>query len=453
MKKHYLFYASFILLIASCRKETLEESTIESEASSENSEQIHEHSFIKALLPLLSDEEKFETGSKTTYTNGSVTLASGSWTFNDALLGTSSSDKKISTKAARIRNVGEIYMNFNLTKGASTITINHAKYGTDPSSTWDLMSSYNGGSTWNVIASVSTTTSSLKTQNFVVNGYGNVRFKIKKKTGGALNIDNITVYENNGTPSQDDHLVFGNPSGANSSTTMPNNYLMSKGAFKLSYNNSKGTANWVAWHLSSAWKGTIPRCDCFASDLLLPSSFFKAKESHYTNSGYDKGHLCSSDDRDGIAIHNKETFYMTNIIPQAPKNNQIVWKALESFCQNKALNGYEMFIYAGVTGVGGIGSNGPTSYLNGGNITVPEKLWKVIIMLPNGSNDLNRITSATRVISVIMPNTQASMNQPWGSYRVKVDDIETATGIDLLNLLPTSLQSTLESVIDNGPTI
>jgi hypothetical protein len=36
--------------------------------------------------------EGFETGTKTAYTTGSVTLGSGSWTLNDALLGNTTAD-------------------------------------------------------------------------------------------------------------------------------------------------------------------------------------------------------------------------------------------------------------------------------------------------------------------------------------------------------------------------
>ena len=38
--------------------------------------------------------EGFETGTKTAYTTGSVTLGSGSWTLNDALIGNTTADPK-----------------------------------------------------------------------------------------------------------------------------------------------------------------------------------------------------------------------------------------------------------------------------------------------------------------------------------------------------------------------
>src|SRR6185503_4615187 len=46
------------------------------------------------------------------------------------------------------------------------------------------------------------------------------------------------------------HLTFGNPNGATADINQPNNYLMDKPEFTLSYNRDKGGPNWVSWHLS-----------------------------------------------------------------------------------------------------------------------------------------------------------------------------------------------------------
>ncbi len=76
---------------------------------------------------------------------------------------------------------------------------------------------------------------------------------------------------------------------------------------------------------------------------------------------------------------------------------------------------------------------------------------KVLLVLPNGSNDVARVTTSTRVIAIDTPNL-SSLSPSWGSYRTSVDAIEAATGLDLLSALPTGLQAVLEARTDNGPT-
>src|SRR4051812_37001003 len=48
----------------------------------------------------------------------------------------------------------------------------------------------------------------------------------------------------------DTHLLLGNPSKATADETNKDNFLMKKEFFALSYNNKKGTPNWVSWVLT-----------------------------------------------------------------------------------------------------------------------------------------------------------------------------------------------------------
>jgi endonuclease G len=256
-----------------------------------------------------------------------------------------------------------------------------------------------------------------------------------------------------GTATRDAHLALGNPSGAVPSVVVPDNYLLVKSQYVLAYDNSRGTAKWVAWHLSSAWKGAAPRCNCYAMDQSLPTSFFRAVSSDYTNSGFDRGHMCPSEDRDASDADNEATFRMSNMMPQAPRLNQITWLGLEDYSRELMAQGQELYILAGGYGSGGVGSSlNTTQTIAGGDITVPSRYWKVLVVLPVGSDDLQRISTATRVIAVDMPNTQTADDLPWYSYRTSVDAIEDSTGLDLLSLVPASVQGALEANVDSGPT-
>ena len=412
--------------------------------------------------------ETFESGTKTAYTNGAVALTTGSWNLNDALIGTSTSDRKSGTKAVRIQNTGSVVMNFNLINGATSVSVKHAKYGTDANSTWSLSYSTNSGSTWTALGSTITTSSTtLTTATFSLNVTGTIRFRLTKLSGGRLNVDDFSVVDQGGTsgggntgggttggtPTRDNNLEMGNPSGATTIATNLSNYLLSKSQYVMSYNNGRGCANWVSWHLSSAWKGAATRCDCFAAEALLPTGFYKVPSTAYSSTGFDRGHLCPSDDRDGSATDNAATFTMSNMVPQAPANNQGLWANLEAYCRTLITAGNELYVISGAYGSGGTGSKGgTTTTINSGRVTVPARLWKIIVVLPVGTADASRVTSSTRVIAINVPNTQTSNNSAWGTYRTSVDAIETATGYDFLSAVPAAVQSVLEATTDAGPT-
>lgn len=248
---------------------------------------------------------------------------------------------------------------------------------------------------------------------------------------------------NSTEPTRDEPLALGNPSGANNSD--PDNYLMAKPVYALSYNRQRGTANWVSWHLSASWKGPFARANNFRPDPDLPPGWYAAKTTDYTNTGFDRGHLCPSDDRDASPEDNSATFLMTNIVPQAPQHNRVVWKNLEDYCRSLLAGGNELYITAGVIGSGGTGENGRETRIADGNITVPASLYKIVVVLPVGSDDISRISTNTRAIAVNIPNRQTAADRPWGYYLVSVDELEEKTGYDFLNRLPTDLQRILEA--------
>jgi endonuclease G len=73
-----------------------------------------------------------------------------------------------------------------------------------------------------------------------------------------------------------------------------------------------------------------------------------------------------------------------------------------------------------------------------------------LVVLTADKDDLLRVDADTRVIAVDMPNTQYANTQPWWEYRTSVDQIEAATGLDLLDALPLDLQAVLEGAVDAG---
>lgn len=277
----------------------------------------------------------------------------------------------------------------------------------------------------------------------------------------------ITYEENN-------PLYFGNPSRATSNESFERNYLVShEPYFTLSFNNVNHISNWVGWHLASSDLGSGSRPDgedVFYGDELLPSSFYKVQHKDYSKQNFDRGHLCPNGDRTLSDNTCYETFRTTNIVPQTANNNQKVWVKLEEYERALANSSKELYIFAGPYGQGGYnkdgilcnyikGNSGPsyTYPLSDNGILVPASVWKIILILDEGTGDLNRVTESTKVIAVDIPNTTTctsvatsagySEKDAWKYYLTTVDAIEEKTGYNFFSELSLEIQASIESTV------
>lgn len=326
--------------------------------------------------------------------------------------------------------------------GGSAITERGVCWGTNPNPTINNSKTSNGSGLGNFISSIDGLNANTKyyIRAYATNSVGTIY-------GSETSFTTLTD-----TPdyTDNDNMLLGNPSDAVNTTLSPNNYLMVKTQYVLSYSNSKRTMNWTSWHLFSGDIGNTDRQDDFRADNTLPEAWYKVTQTDYMYStyGFDRGHMCPSADRTSSVNNNSATFLMTNMIPQAPNNNQQTWANLENYCRSLIDNGNELYIIGGPYGEGGTSAKGTFTVLSSG-VTVPSKTWKIIVVLPNGNNDLSRITTSTRVIAVVMPNTQACSANAWTYYRVSVDSIESLTGYNFLSNVPTDVQNVIEARVDN----
>lgn len=261
-----------------------------------------------------------------------------------------------------------------------------------------------------------------------------------------------------GTPppyAPDVHLTFGNPTNAVNDTNVPDNFLMEKPEYALSYNRDLGRPNWVSWHLSTDWYGSLARVDTFRADPQVPPDWYRVQGFDFTGSGFDRGHMVPNADRDketSIPI-NQATYLMTNMIAQAPGNNQGPWADMEIALRAIADQGNELYIVAGPAGMGGTGTQGFANTITNGHVTVPNSTWKAVLVLPKADgDDVSRVSCATRSIAVIMPNIDSIREDDWQDYLVSIDAVESLTGYDLFSNLPDEVEYCVEAGINgNNP--
>ena len=84
---------------------------------------------------------------------------------------------------------------------------------------------------------------------------------------------------------------------------------------------------------------------------------------------------------------------------------------MEQALRDIAGTGKELYIVMGGHGIGGTGDNGFKETIADGHVSVPNVTWKVVLVLAQGTDDVNRVTGTTRTIAVIMPNPTRPMDQ------------------------------------------
>lgn len=88
------------------------------------------------------------------------------------------------------------------------------------------------------------------------------------------------------------------------------------------------TPLWVAEALTpKRLSQKIPREDNFHEETRLNAAH-RATLADYRGSGYDRGHMAPNADMPNKAAQS-DSFSLANMVPQAPKNNQQVWRELE----------------------------------------------------------------------------------------------------------------------------
>lgn len=237
-------------------------------------------------------------------------------------------------------------------------------------------------------------------------------------------------------------MVLGDPTPSADYDADHDHYLIKRDQYAMDYSDARRVPNWVSWSLSGADFGNVSRTDKWAADPGLPGTFTVVSTSTYNGGAvYDRGHMCPSADRTGSLADNWTVFYMSNILPQASRNNQGLWNTFEGYCRTLASSGNEVLILCGPHSFGGA-TVGPS------NTAIPDHVWKIAVVVPNGTGTaLERIDASTRVIALNTPNTN-SVSSTWSDYVTSVASIEAATGYTFFSALPSGLRSTLKAKVD-----
>ncbi|BBL77025.1 hypothetical protein MishRS11D_41230 [Methylomagnum ishizawai] len=202
------------------------------------------------------------------------------------------------------------------------------------------------------------------------------------------------------------------------------------------YSELRGDPLWVIYALSAppADAPHLKRLNRFVTD---GRSLTRIGHDDYDKSGYDRGHLAPNH---AISVlygraGQRDTFLMTNIVPQTAALNERVWERLEEVELDRlAPRLGKLWVVTGPVFEGG------TERLKSAfRVEVPDACYKIYAAQgPDG---------APRFLAVVVPQTVRG-NEPLDRFVVTVDEVERRTGFDFFPGLDPKLEPTVEGEVD-----
>lgn len=213
------------------------------------------------------------------------------------------------------------------------------------------------------------------------------------------------------------------------------------------YDKSMMTSLWTAYPLNSTHMGSLSRPGSWYYSPSIDETYQADLTDHsYSGEVYSRGHMIPNGSRNGNSVMQKQTFYVTNSVPQRQnKFNGTIWNALENALQSIA-NSEEIYVVTGVV-FSKVGESKAIEYITPKDNTsqqcpIPNYFYKVVLKV-NKSGDT--VTSAS-TIGFWFEHKDYD-NSTYVNYAVSVDQIETWTGFDFFVNLPDDVETDAEANI------
>ena len=210
------------------------------------------------------------------------------------------------------------------------------------------------------------------------------------------------------------------------------------------YDTERMVSLWTAYPLNSSHMGDLSRPGSWYYHPDIDKSKQADLASHsYSGDVYSRGHMIPNGSRNGIKEMQKQTFYVTNSVPQRQNRfNGTIWNALENAIQDIAAT-EEVYVVTGVA-FNKVGEVKTIEYITPSDNTsqkcaIPNYFYKVVLKV-NKSGSAIASASAVGFWFVHQDYTGTDFSQ----YSVSVDQIEQWTGMDFFVNLPDAVEATAE---------
>lgn len=234
-------------------------------------------------------------------------------------------------------------------------------------------------------------------------------------------------------PPPNQHLFGGYPQAENWLNRLSVHVLANPG-FTLGYSEWHGGPAWVAYRARRVGDpGGVGRLDHFGRDHR---TLRRISSDDYRNSGYDRGHLAPNYAMAKLYgdAAQRASFLMSNVSPQSPRLNQLLWQRLEEA---------ETDLLAPLRGdlwvlTGPIYGDSPRRI--GAGVSVPEAYFRVWV---------KQDARGASVLALRIPQAVCGNESP-AEYFISIDALEAEIGWDLMPDLPLEQQRVLESTVETS---
>ncbi|MBI4903617.1 MAG: DNA/RNA non-specific endonuclease [Acidobacteria bacterium] len=206
--------------------------------------------------------------------------------------------------------------------------------------------------------------------------------------------------------------------------TAPDKQLATRSTFTLCLSNSHRVPVWTAYELTPEMleAPSAPR-QHFRRDPEFASS---ATDADYSNSGFHRSHLVPARDLASSPDALRESYYLSNAVPQLPELNMSAWRKIENDIRKLAAQSDSLYILTGT-----LFDCDKVQHIGPNQIAVPCATYKIVLALSGETKS---------AYAVILPNQPAATQQT-----VSIREAEARAGLDFLSALPTPEQDILES--------
>ena len=222
--------------------------------------------------------------------------------------------------------------------------------------------------------------------------------------------------------------------------------------YSVEWDNEKIANRWTCYQLHEGNSlSQTDRHDDFKAD---PEVAISAELEDYKNSGFSRGHLCPSADRQCSKEQNKQTFFLTNMQPQWQKHNGGLWSNLETLVRNYATNDNytdahcdTLYIVKAATitdkvNIGGAEVDGVYAQKCNDRLLVPKYFYMALLHYNKAADTYHAIAFWT------LHEDASDTNKNYATYAISIDELEDRTGIDFFCNLPDEIESAVESQVD-----